>query len=236
MTSDQRNLTEALEDIESAMPRLASWLYGSVSRELGNRVLDAGAGIGTYTTLLLQDQRSVIALENDPLYIEELRRRFGESALVSVYQGNLADSNGLPDFPEVDSVLCLNVLEHIEDDLQALQNMRERVHPGGKLVALVPAYPWLFNRMDHVLGHYRRYSKRSFLRKLRASGWAVQRSFYINVFSVLGWFIAGSILRRSRPGGDLARVLDFLIPLLSFLERYLVRGKAGLSLVAVCRR
>ena len=236
MVPDQRQSTEALRDIEGGMPGLASWLYSSLRRELGNNVLDAGAGIGTFTALLLQDRRSVIALENDPLYIEELRRRFGGSALVSVCQGDLADSNGLPHFPEVDSVLCLNVLEHIDDDVQALRNMRERVRSGGKLLALVPAYPRLYNRMDQALGHYRRYSKRSFLRKLRVSGWAVQRTFYINVFSVLGWFIAGSILRRSRPGGDLARVFDFLIPLLSFLERYLVRGKAGLSLVAVCRR
>jgi len=236
MVSDQRDITEALRDIEGDMPRLASWLYGSVSRELGNRVLDAGAGIGTYTALLVQDQRSVVALENDPLFVDELRRRFGDSSLVSIYQGDLADSNGLPNFPHVDSALCLNVLEHIEDDLQALRNMRERVRPDGKLVALAPAYPWLYNGMDQALGHYRRYSKSSFLEKLKASGWTVERSFYFNVFSVLGWFVAGSILRRSRPGGDLARVLDLLIPLLSFLERHLVRGKAGLSLVAVCRR
>ncbi len=236
MASDQRNLTEALENIESAMPRLASWLYGSVSRKLGNHVLDAGAGLGTYTALLLQDQRTVIALENDPLFIEELQRRFGNNSLVSVYQGDLTDTNGLPGFPEVDSALCLNVLEHLENDLQALQNIRERVRPGGNLVALVPAYPWLFNRMDHALGHYRRYSQSSFLEKLKASGWTVERSFYFNVFSVLGWFVAGSILRRSRPGRDLAGILDFLIPLLSFLERHLVRGKAGLSLVAICRR
>jgi SAM-dependent methyltransferase len=236
MAGDQRNLTVALQDIEGGMPRLASWLYRSVSGELGNSVLDAGAGIGTYTTFLVQDQRSVVALENDPLFVEELRRTFGDSPLVCVCQCDLADPDGLPAFPEVDSALCLNVLEHIEDDLQALQNMRERVRPGGKLVALVPAYPWLYNRMDHTLGHYRRYRKGTLLERLKASGWTIERSFYFNVFSIAGWFVAGSILRRSRPGRDLARVLDFMMPFLSFLERHLVRGKAGLSLVAVCRR
>jgi hypothetical protein len=90
--------------------------------------------------------------------------------------------------------------------------------------------------MDHALRHYRRYSKSGFLEKLKASGWTPEHTFHLNLLSVFGWFVAGSILRRSRPGHSLARVLDFLIPLLSFLEHHLVRGKAGLSLVAVCRR
>ncbi len=229
-------LADALQDIEQAMPRFARWLYRTVRQDLGDRVLDAGAGIGTYTDLLVDDGRAVVSLESDPTFAEHLRQRFAGNQRVTVYRADLADGGGLPDFPEVDSALCLNVLEHIEDDVQAIRNLHARVRPGGTLVALVPAYPALFNAMDRSLGHYRRYRKAEFLEKLAAGGWTVERAFRFNTFGIPGWFVSGSLLKRSKPGRDLTRLYDFMIPLFSALERNMVRGAAGLSLVAVCRR
>src|ERR1700675_999281 len=148
------SLGEALHDIEEAMPNFARWLYSAVRGDLGQRVADAGAGIGTYAELLLKDGRDVVALEYDGAFARELQRRFAGRG-VSVYQSDLSDTAGLPRFEPVDTMLCLNVLEHIEDDLQALRNMRERVKPGGTLVILVPAYPRLYNTMDKAVGHFR---------------------------------------------------------------------------------
>lgn len=229
-------LSDALRDIEQAMPRFARWLYRTVRKELGDRVFDAGAGIGTYTELMLEDRRSVVALETDPGFVHQLRQRFEGDARVSVAGGDLGDPAGLAGFPDADSALCLNVLEHIENDLQAMKNLASRVRPGGRLVALVPAYPWLFNRMDEALGHYRRYGRAEFLAKLETAGWTVERVFRFNAFAIPGWFVAGSLLRRSKPGRDLTRLFDLLIPAFSLAERLLVRGTIGLSLVAVCRK
>jgi len=233
-TSDELN--EALGDIEQTMPRFARWMYRSVRKGLGHRVMDAGAGIGTYTELLLADGREVVSLEYDGAFVERLRQRFAADRRVSVQQADLGSPAGLPVFPEVDSALCLNVLEHIEDDVQALQNLRRRVRVGGRLVALVPAYHWLFNTMDKSVGHHRRYGRREFLERLRAGGWTVERSFRFNVFGIPGWYAAGTLLRRSTPGRDLARLFDWLIPFFALSEKYIVRGAAGLSVVAVCRR
>lgn len=229
-------LADALQDIEQAMPRFARWLYRTVRRDLGDRVLDAGAGIGTYTDLLLEDGRAVVALESDPGFAERLRQRFAGNLRVSVYHSDLSDPAGLPDFPATDSAICLNVLEHIEDDVRAIRNLNARVRPAGTLVALVPAYPALFNTMDRSLGHFRRYRKAEFLERLAAGGWTVRRCFRFNTFGVPGWFVSGSLLKRDKPGRDLTRLYDFLIPVFSVLERNLVRGAAGLSLVAVATR
>lgn len=230
------HLGEALGDIEQALPRFARWMYSTVRGALGESVLDAGAGIGTHTELLLQDGRSVVALEAHPLFAERLRQKFEGNPKVAVYEWDLAHPEGLPPFAAVDSALCLNVLEHILDDVRALRNIRDRVRPGGALLALVPAYPWLYNTLDRAIGHERRYTRSQFLRTLEASGWSAQRCFYFNVFGIPGWFVSGSVLRRTNPGRDLTRLYDALIPVLSRVERALIRGRMGLSLVAVCRR
>ena len=120
---------------------------------------DAGAGIGTYAEMLLADGHEVVALEYDAAFASQLKERFAGNPRVSVVQSDLCNSGGLPEFAAADSMLCLNVPEHVPDDLLALKNMRERVKPGGSLALPVPAYPWVFNSMDKAVGHFRRYRK-----------------------------------------------------------------------------
>ena len=107
-----------------------------------------------------------------------------------MFQSDLRNSSGLPAFAAADSMLCLNVLEHVPDDLLALKNMRERVKPGGKLVILVPAYPWLFNSMDKAVGRFRRYRKDELESRLASAGWGVQRTFRFKAAGVAGWYAA----------------------------------------------
>lgn len=216
------------------MPRFAQWMYSVLREYLGARVLDAGAGLGTYTELLLSDGREVIALEYDEAFVRQLMERFGARG-VAVHQVDLGDAQGLPSFEPVNSTICLNVLEHVQDDVQALRNLHARTTPGGVLVILVPAYPWLLNTLDIELGHFRRYRKQELFDRLAATGWRVEKQFRFNAFGVPGWAVAG-MLRRKTPGRTLRRVYDWLVPAFAASERYVIRGLWGLSLVAICRR
>ena len=234
--ADSSRLYEGLTDVEQALPRFARWMYGTARRDLGHSVLDAGAGIGTHTELLLRDGHQVVAIEAHPAFVSRLRERFPESDSLQIFEGDLAAPDGLGDFLPLDSAICLNVLEHIVDDVQSLKNVGQKVRPGGRLVALVPAHPWLYNNLDRAIGHHRRYTRREFQEKLESSGWTVERIFYFNLLAIAGWFVSGSLLRRTSPGRGLSRLYDFLVPVLSPLERVLVRGAYGLSLIAVCRR
>lgn len=210
-------------------------MYDSVKKDIGGRVADAGAGIGTFIDLLIADGREVVALEYEPAFSDHLRERFGHNPSVTVFQVDLCELTGLPDFALVDSMICLNVLEHLHDDEQALRNMRERVKPGGLLVVLVPAYPWLFNSMDKAVGHFRRYRRGELESRLTANGWNVEHMYRFNAFGVPGWF-AGGLLRRKTAGRTLFSLYDRLTPAFATFERLAVRGLWGLSLVAVCRR
>jgi SAM-dependent methyltransferase len=236
MTISEKGLSDALADQEQTMPGFARWMYSSVRHYLGATVLDAGAGLGTYTELLLRDAKRVTSLEYDERFVAVLRERFAGDDRVKVLQGDLSDPRVFKDVPTVDSILCLNVLEHVEDDLSAMKNLYEKVRPGGTLAALVPAYPRLFNKMDVAVGHHRRYRKSEFEARLRTAGWTVERVFRFNAFGIAGWFVAGSILKRTTPGRDLTRLFDALVPAFSIFERGVIRGLVGLSLVAVCRR
>jgi SAM-dependent methyltransferase len=221
--------------MEATMPRFARWMYDTVKAELGERVVDAGAGTGAYTDLMGNDGKEVVALEYLPELVANLKERFQERASVTVFQADLGDPAGLPDFPPADSMICLNVIEHIEDDVQALKNMSERVKPGGRCMILVPAYPWLQNSMDRAIGHYRRYGKAQLESRLEEAGWVVERTLRFNAFAVPGWFVGG-ILRRDTAGKTLFAFYDFLIPAFSVIERFLIRGMWGLSLIAYCQR
>ena len=231
-----RGLSEALSDIEQAMPGFARWMYRIAQTEMGGNVLDAGAGIGTYADLLLKDGKRVVALEFEDPFVRRLQQRFAGDSRVIVRQADLSDPAAFEGLPIVDSALCLNVLEHISADLQAMRNLRQQVRPGGRLVALVPAHPWLYNKMDEAVGHVRRYRKGEFVERLRESGWTVDRCFRFNAFGVPGWFVAGSVFKRSTPGRDLTRLFDILVPVFAFIERFVLRRSFGLSLVAICRR
>jgi SAM-dependent methyltransferase len=211
-------------------------MYRTVRPHLGHTVLDAGAGIGTHTELLLRDGHPVVALEADAAFVQALRERFRGVSSLTVYEADLADPASVARVAPLDSAICLNVLEHIPDDIQAMRSVAGLLKSGGTLIALVPAHPWLYNNFDRAIGHHRRYTRRELVQKLDAAGWKVERVFYFNLFAIAGWFVSGSLLGRTSPGRDLARLYDFLVPPLSFFERVVVRGKYGLSLVAVCRR
>lgn len=218
------------------MPGFARWMYRTVRRDLGETVLDAGAGIGTFTEILVSDHRRVAVLETEPQFLESIRARFASNSAVTVHQGDLTDEKSFAGIEPVDSVLCLNVLEHIDDDQAAMRNLLKQTRPGGNMVVLVPAYPWLLNKMDRAIGHYRRYGRGEFVQRLESAGWKVERLFRFNAFGLPGWFVAGKLLGRSTPGRGLYRLFDSLVPLFALLERILVRGSVGLSLIAVCRR
>jgi len=235
VTHGSEPLAGALREMEATMPRFAHWMYDTVRSGLGQRVVDAGAGIGAYTELLLADGREVVALEYLPAFAAEIERRFGDKPKVTVIQADLGDPDGLPEFPPGDSIICLNVLEHVEDDLQALRNIRERVKRGGRLFILVPAYAWLFNSMDRAVGHHRRYRKGELVSRLEAADWEVERVFRFNAFGVPGWFVGG-LLKRQTAGKTLFRLYDRLTPAFAAIEKVAIRGLWGLSLVAVCRR
>jgi hypothetical protein len=130
--------------------------------------------------------------------------------------------------------VALNVVEHIEHDVEAVRSMAEIVTPGGRVVILVPAMQALYGEMDRELGHFRRYSKRSLASVITAAGLRVERLTWFSRFSVVGWWFNGRVRRQRFIPVRQLRLLDAMVPVLR-MERFLPLP-FGLSLIAVGTR
>jgi SAM-dependent methyltransferase len=206
--------------------RYNAWLLARAQPYLGRRVLEVGAGIGTFTEQLAEG-RDVVAVEPDPALLSHLRTNAPSATVVE------GEVGAAPPGP-FDSVVCFNVLEHIRDDRCALDALHERLRPGGHLLLLVPSHRFLYGPIDRGFDHERRYGRRALLALLEEAGFGVVELRRVNPVGALGWLVAGRILRRSEIPGGALHVFDRLVPLLRQLDR--LELPLGLSLWAVARR
>jgi SAM-dependent methyltransferase len=128
-----------------------------------------------------------------------------------------------------DTVVCVNVLEHIPDDLGVLRDCHRLLPKGGRVLVFVPALQWLYGSMDATYGHHRRYGKEGLEKLMARAGFKVGASRYLNLLGILGWWINGKLLRRSIvPKGQML-LYDQVVRIVGSFERFLPRP-IGLSL------
>jgi glycosyltransferase involved in cell wall biosynthesis len=213
--------------------RYNRFMWELVEPFIGRHILEIGSGTGLMTRYLAARGR-LTATDLDAEYVELLGRTFAGNPNVEVRQLDLARlaENGLPQ-ATYDTVICSNVLEHIEDDAGALAAMRSALAPGGRVVLVVPAIKALYGEIDRAIHHHRRYSRVEIETKLRAAGLDVEHVSAFNLLGVPGWWFNSVVLKRKAVPGIQARINDRLVPLLR-LER-LARLPIGMSLVAVGR-
>ena len=210
-----------------------AWQGRLVTRELGRRVIEVGCGLGNFTRLLL-DREAVIAVDVEPRCIDLLRRRFPDQPHLEAF---VCDA-GTPAFAELvrygpDSCVCLNVLEHIEDDVAALHNMAATLPSGGTIVLLVPAFPSLYGPIDRNLGHYRRYHRGGIRQLAATAGLHVRKAQYVNFVGFFGWWANSHIFRREAQSPRQIEFFDrWIVPLQSRLES-LLPPPFGQSLLVV---
>lgn len=213
--------------------RFNRWMYERISPWIGASVLEIGSGIGNLSQFFA-DRDRVVLTDTEPAYRTYLENRFPDRSRVSVVPLTLPDVPAELAANPVQSVVCLNVLEHIEDDRAALAAMRRLLTPGGHLALLVPALPWLYGTLDRALGHYRRYTRPLLRERFAEAGLGLRRLSYFNLAGITGWWLMGKVLRREvLPAASLA-AYEALVPLFR-LER-LIPARVGLSLIAIGER
>ncbi len=234
---DDGELTFALGQDET-LRRMAqahnysAWLMDRSLPYLGRRVLDVGAGVGTFTERLAERAELVVAAEPDPRFLSALHTRFEGHANVRVVDTTIAAlANDVEE--RFDSILCFNVLEHVRDDEGALRAFHAQLAPGGRLLLVVPAHPFLFGSLDRTVEHERRYAKEPLRQALVAAGFELEVLRHVNPVGALGWLVSSRLLRRELiPEGPL-RLFDRLVPALRALDA--LHAPFGLSLWGVAR-
>lgn len=214
--------------------RYNRFIYEQYRRHLGPDVVELGAGVGNVSRFLL-DRRTLLLTENDPDYVELLKRSFGDWGYVSVRPLDLNDEKAGADVEgKFDTAICFNVIEHVERDAEAVRGIARLLKPGGKAILIVPAHQALFGSLDEGLKHYRRYDKRGFSDLVKGAGLSVVEARYLNPIAVPGWWLNGKVLRRKViPGFQLA-----LFDKLTFLVRWTACPDLsfGLSLFVVAQK
>lgn len=203
---------------------------------IGRRVLEVGAGIGAGTRSLCTGQEERwLCLEPDPEQAARLRAQVAVGELpgcCAVQVGTVAD---LPPAPAFDTALYLDVLEHIVDDRAEAARVAERLEPGGRLIVLSPAHPWLFSPFDAAIGHVRRYT-RATLSAAAPAGWTCERLDYLDVAGLLASASNRLLLRSSLPTPSQLAVWDgVLVRLSRQLDRRL-GFRLGKSILGVWRK
>jgi len=224
---------ETLEIMQAA-PRYNRWQYRRIAPYLGRRVCEIGSGIGNISSLILESAPDLLVLtDTDAYYRTALHQQFGACPNVVVEELTLPDPSAGQRFArfDLDTVVALNVIEHIEDDVGALRSIASMLRGTGRAVILVPALPALFGSLDLALGHHRRYTRTSLTVQMQKAGFRVQQTFYFSLTGIVGWWLNARIRRVPRiPLGQL-RNFDRLVPLLRTED--LVPLPFGQSVIAV---
>jgi len=213
---------------------LNRWILEQFRQYIGARVLEAGAGIGNFTELLL-DRERLVCVDNDPLYVEMADWRLGHLENVRTLKADLSDTQTYVDLkPErIDTIVCLNVLEHIAPDEKVLRAYYDLLEPGGHAIILVPAHPSLYSPCDEALGHVRRYTQPELHSKMQAAGFEIVIMEEFNRMGVPGWWLNKKLGRRDLNPRQM-RLFEWLLPLAKGMEALKV-GR-GLSLIGVGRK
>ena len=214
----------------AAAPRYNRWMFERLRPWVGPRVLEIGAGIGNMSAFFA-DRERVVLTDTEDYYLGRLRERFAGMPQVTVTALRLPAVAPHLKSERLDTVVCLNVLEHIEDDRGSLVAMHDLLEPGGSLVLLVPSLRVLYGTLDEALGHFRRYTPKELSAKLTGAGFRVRHLEYFNLAGVPGWWFTGRVLRRRLIPTGALRWYEALVPL--FRLEWLLPWRVGQSLIAI---
>lgn len=219
-----------LADLQDAR-RFNKWMADTLREHVGDRVLEIGAGIGTLTSQFIP-RDLYVATDINAHYLHYLRSYAVGKPYLHVAR---VDAGRPEDFASLghsfDTVLMINVLEHVPDEAIALENVRNALVPGGRAVILVPQNPKLYNSLDEALEHRERYTAEGLRTSLERAGFHVERLLDFNRTSVPAWFVNGGLLKRRTFSRIQLKGLELMMPAVRRLDRMIPWH--GLSVVGI---
>lgn len=224
----------------AAADNFNKWMYNTIRPYVKGDILEIGSGIGNISQFFLQNKGNVTLTDLRSGYCEILKQKFSDYAnLKAVLKLNLTHPEFKTEYASLlesyDTIVALNVVEHIENDELAIANCHKLLKPGGHVIIVVPAYQWLYNKFDKGLKHFRRYSRRRLTGLIRKNNFEIIHSQYFNLVAIAGWFVSGSILKKETiPKGQMD-IFNKLTPVFKVIDK-IIFNSAGISTICVGRR
>jgi glycosyltransferase involved in cell wall biosynthesis len=223
---------EILDRLNRA-PRFTRWMADAILPYVGHQVLEIGAGIANMSVHLMP--RSLYwATDVNPHYLERLGSLRSTRPYMRVGHVDAADIATYPTGQHFDTVVCLNVVEHITDDVGTLRNIWQALEEGGRAIVLVPFGPKLYGTLDEVLEHCRRYTEEQLIDVGRRAGFRVEAMIRFNRPGVIAWWLNGKVLRRRTFGLAQIRLLNLLTPAFRLMDSWI--PLPPLSIIGIFRK
>ncbi len=209
----------------SAQKNYINWIFKEVKPYLGTDILEVGAGLGVFTKLL-EKNRDILPIDKKTYNIN--------------YSSKKIKKFDITDNPkklkkQFDTIVCMNVLEHIKDDNLALRNMSQLLLPDGKLILMVPAFKGIYGKIDKANKHYRRYNKKEIMRKLKYTNYKIKKIKYIDFIGLFGWLYQNKILNSKIHRTIDLRRFNKLCPLFQGIES-IIPPPIGLNLIIIAKK
>ncbi|MGA7412974.1 MAG: class I SAM-dependent methyltransferase [Bryobacteraceae bacterium] len=221
------------QQLMSAATGYFRWQSRLIQKEIGQRIVEVGCGIGNFTGTLT-NREAVLCADAEEACVERHRLRFSgfpniQSRVLDVVDPAFTQLRGF----RPDSIVCVNVLEHIRNDHEAMGNMRAILERGGIVAVLVPAFPALYGPIDRHLNHYRRYTRERVRELASSADLRIKKMIYLNLVGFVAWWVNAKILSREEHSKAQIRIFDrCVVPVQSRLES-IVSPPFGQSLLAV---
>jgi SAM-dependent methyltransferase len=215
------------------------WILNEFKPYVGKRVVEVGAGSGGFSEMLLELKPEVLGViePSDEMYPLLSKRLAGSPGIVRSYQGffsQVADKVKAEVKP--DTLVYVNVFEHIEDDAAELELINNSLTPGGSVLIFVPALPALYGPFDAKIGHFRRYTKRELVAKVRAAGFEVVFCRYFDIVGILPWWLKFRILGSDQIEPEAVKLYEVVVVPLMRLVESLIKPPIGKNLLIVARK
>lgn len=209
-------------------------LVEQISPFLRGSLLEVGAGTGNLSQFLPNDHGRNLS-DLDPALVKRLKQRFDACKKTNCDRLDISCKKDtrrwLSQHSPVDSVVCMNVMEHIENDTDVLSHLWDLLHSGGTAVVLVPQFMGLYGSYDEMVGHYQRYGKSELAKKLEGVGFKIKALLDFNTMSIPGWWLNAVVLRSKKMPTWQLKLVDRLFPIMHPIERKL--KLPGMSVIAI---
>lgn len=213
------------------------WIYDNIQYFIGDNILEVGAGIGNITDFIIF-RKNLTVIDINQYYVDYLNTKysFRDKSNFSALNVDIQDIKSSPLADKTfDTIICMNILEHLKNDKDAVENMSALLQPEGRLIILVPALKTLYGSMDISFEHYRRYNKKELKLLIQEHNLEIVKFYYMNFLGLLGWFFNGRILKREELPENQTKLFDKLVPFLGLAEK-VIKPPLGQSLILIAQK
>ncbi len=206
----------------------------------GKRIIEFGAGTGNLSRRIIKEKPEFLGLiEKEKTFCRELNKHFSGNNKVEILNFNLeniAHNYNLLKSKKIDTIIAVNVLEHIKNDLKCLTVSSRLIKERGKIIFIVPAGKLLYSELDKNYGHFRRYSKAMLKNYAQELNLSLIKNEYFNIFGWAGWLIFAKMLKVQKIHHTSLSLFNKLLPLLDKVESIIPKVPFGLSLIGVFKK